>query len=89
VVHNVSRSSARRLWRYAIAEREEHPATDADVVWQGDIGYWKTYKRGGVQQRYNLVQRDAAGNLHVYYGVTEDGVHGPWKVLVEEQQPKT
>jgi hypothetical protein len=84
VVHNVSRASARRLWRYAITQREDHPVQETDVVWQGDIGFWKSYKRAGVQ-RYNLVQRDAAGNLRVYYGVTEEGIHGPWKTLLEEQ----
>jgi hypothetical protein len=31
------------------------------------------------------VQRDRDGKLHVYYGVTEDGVHGPWRGFVEEQ----
>jgi len=25
------------------------------------------------------VQRDAEGQLHVYYGVTEEGIHGPWR----------
>ncbi len=84
VVRNVSRASARRLWRYAIAEREDNPVRVEDVVWQGDIGFWKAYKRAGVR-RYNLVQRDAAGNLRVYYGVTEEGIHGPWKGLVESQ----
>jgi len=84
VVHNVSRASARRLWRYAITEREDNPVRGEDVVWQGDIGFWKAYKRAGVR-RYNLVQRDAAGNLRVYYGVTEEGIHGPWKDVVEAQ----
>jgi len=83
-VRNVSRASARRLWRYAIAEREDNPVREEDVVWQGDIGFWKAYKRAGVR-RYNLVQRDPAGNLRVYYGVTEEGIHGPWKDVVEGQ----
>ena len=48
----------------------------------GDLGLWRKYRRGG-RMRYDLVQRDAEGNLHVYYGVTEDGIHGEWKKLVE------
>jgi len=84
MVRNVSRASARRLWRYAIAERGDNPVREEDVVWQGDIGFWKAYKRAGVR-RYNLVQRDPAGNLRVYYGVTEEGIHGPWKDVVEGQ----
>jgi hypothetical protein len=78
VIHNVTRFSARHLWRYAITELEDHPVDPKDVTWKGNIGLWKTYKRGGVK-RYNLVQRDSHGNLHVYYGVTEDGIHGPWR----------
>jgi len=29
------------------------------------------------------VQRDAEGQLHVYYGVTEEGIHGPWREFLE------
>jgi hypothetical protein len=82
IVHNVTRFSARHLWKYALTEREEHPIRESDVTWQGDLGLWKTYKRAGVK-RYNLVQRDSDGGLHVYYGVTEDGVFGPWRAFVE------
>ncbi|MBU1878813.1 MAG: ATP-binding protein, partial [Chloroflexi bacterium] len=84
VVHNVSRASARRLWRYAITLLEDSPVQADQVTWQGDVGFWKAHKSGGMQ-RYNLVQRDAAGDMRVYYGVTEDGIHGPWKDLVEGQ----
>jgi hypothetical protein len=31
--------------------------------------------------RYDLVQRTPEGYRY-YYGVTEDGIHGPWKMLV-------
>jgi hypothetical protein len=82
IVHNVTRFSARHLWKYALTEREEHPIKESDVTWQGDLGLWKTYKRAGVK-RYNLVQRDSSGGLHAYYGVTEDGVFGPWRTFVE------
>jgi hypothetical protein len=87
IVHNVTRFSARHLWRYAITEREDNPVQENQVTWQGDLGLWKTYKRAGVK-RYNLVQRDSEGGLHVYYGVTEDGMHGPWAQFVQEQEPE-
>jgi hypothetical protein len=35
---------------------------------------------GGIT-RYDLVQRTADG-LRVYYGVTEDGIHGEWRRVV-------
>lgn len=82
VVHNVTRQSARRLWQYALTEHETNALDVKKVEWYGDIGCWKKYKRGG-QTRYDLVQRETNGKLHIYYGVTEDGIHGPWQKLIE------
>ncbi len=83
VIRDVTRSSARRLWRYAIIEREKSMPTDKEITWHGDIGLWKTYKWEG-KQRHNLVQRDLEGHMHIYYGVTEDGIHGEWKHFLDE-----
>jgi hypothetical protein len=86
VVHNVTRSSARKLWRYAITEHETHPVQKSEVRWSLEnerLGVWKSSKRAG-KVRYDLVQRMADGELHVYYGVTEDGIDGPWRVFLEE-----
>ena len=86
VVHNVTRSSARKLWRYAITEQETHPIKESDVDWSSEnerLGLWKSSKRAG-KVRYDLVQRMPDGKLHVYYGVTEDGIDGPWRVFLEE-----
>jgi len=82
VVRNVTRSSARRLWRYAITQKEQHPVQVEQVDWRGDIGLWKKKRRAG-KVRYDLVQRDPEGQLRVYYGVTEEGLHGEWRRLVE------
>lgn len=80
-VKNVTRTSARRLWHYAILEHEKQPdLSNAPIVWSGDIGLLKKYEKAGVT-RYDLVQRHD-GNLRVYYGVTEDGIHGEWKRIV-------
>jgi len=84
VVKNVTRSSARRLWHYAIAEHESSPVQPEQVQWHGDIGLWKRYKRGGTV-RYDLVQR-VNGELRVYYGVTYDGMHGPWQAFAGEDE---
>ncbi len=81
VVHNVTLVSARRLWQYAIAERVKGAVDPSALTWIGDIAICKTYRRGG-KVRYDLVQR-AAGQFWVYYGVTDDGIHGPWRQLVE------
>lgn len=84
LIHNVTRSSARKLWQYAISELEEHPIDPSQVKWLGDIGLSSAHKRAG-KVRYDLVQRDSMGNLHIYYGVTDDGIHGPWKGLIERE----
>jgi hypothetical protein len=82
VVQNVTRTSARKLWRYAITEFEDQPVDVSKVEWRGSIGLWKKYRRAG-RQRYDLVQRDGDGTVHYYYGVTEDGIHGQWRQFVE------
>jgi PHP family Zn ribbon phosphoesterase len=80
VVKNVTRKSARRLWHYAIAQREAKPLAPDQVHWHGDIGLWQRRKyRNRVM--YDLVQRDN-GSYRVYYGVTDAGVHGEWQQVV-------
>ncbi len=82
LVKNVTRRSARNLWRYAIDEAENNPIKLSEVHWVGDIGLWKSRKHSN-QTRYDLVQR-LKDELRVYYGVTEEGLHGPWAALIEE-----
>lgn len=82
IIHNVTRSSARKLWQYAIGEYDKKSAEKAEIHWLGDVGVLKASERAG-KVRYDLVQRDSGGELHVYYGVTDDGIHGAWKDLVE------
>ncbi len=82
LVKNVTRRSARKLWHYAIEETENNPVKVSKVRWMGDIGVWKQ-REYNKRMRYDLVQRE--GNaVRVYYGVTEDGIHGQWAALVGE-----
>ncbi len=80
IVHNVTRSSARRLWHYAIKQQEGNPVRAEKIQWHGDIGLWLRYERMG-ETRYDLVQRED-GKIRVYYGVTESGMQGPWQVFL-------
>jgi hypothetical protein len=82
LVKNVTRSSARRLWHYAISQFEALPAdlNTARVAWQADLAILSEQKRGK-GRRFDLAQRTAQGT-RVYFGVTEDGIHGEWKRLV-------
>lgn len=82
VVKNVTRKSARRLWHYAITTYADLPAdiTQADIQWQGSIGLYRRQKQGN-NVRYDLVQR-VRNDYRFFFGVTDDGIHGPWKHLV-------
>ncbi len=80
VVKNVTRQSARKLWHYAITQKEDNPIEVDSLHWEGDIALIRKRERGG-QVRYDLAQR-ADGKVRIYYGVTDDGIHGPWARLV-------
>lgn len=86
VVTDVTKESARRLWRYAIKEHDKTIRQAAAVKWDGDLGVWKAYRRGN-RTKYNLAHLDASGASHYYYGVTEEGLHGEWKTLVGSNGP--
>jgi hypothetical protein len=81
-VNNVTRISARRLWHYAITEFDQLPSdlSRAKIQWQGKVGLLGV-QRQGKNVRYNFVERTPNG-YRLYFGVTEDGVHGRWKALV-------
>lgn len=79
-VSNVTRKGARKLWNYAIAQHEDHPVAEKSIKWKGDIAMLRSEKRAG-KVRYDLILRDGK-NLRFFYGVTEDGMEGPWAQFV-------
>lgn len=82
VVKNVTRKSARRLWHYALTQYASLPEDlhQAGIRWEGDFGLLN-HDKEGKRDRYDLVQRTVDG-YRFYFGVTEDGIHGPWRSLV-------
>jgi len=82
VVKNVTRTSARRLWHYAITEYNKLPSdlTHGDIHWMGNLGLIRCHQQGKCE-RYDLLQRTPQG-IRYFFGVTDDGIHGPWKALV-------
>ena len=86
LVKNITKASARRLWHYAITEYEELAprVSDAAVQWQGDFGLIKKHKQGK-NQYYDLIMRIPTG-FRYFYGVTMDGIHGPWKIFGSEDE---
>jgi len=86
VVKNVTRTSARRLWHYAIT-RYSSLISDLSVIkidWQGNFGVVERQKQGNTS-RYDLVQRTPDG-YRFFFGVTDDGVHGPWRQLLGHEE---
>jgi hypothetical protein len=82
VVKNVTRKSARRLWHYALTQYSQLPAdlNQMGIQWIGNFGLVRREKHGNCD-RYDLIQNTSQGYRH-YFGVTDDGIHGPWKQLV-------
>ena len=85
VVKNVTHKSARRLWHYAITQFDKilSDPSKSKVQWDGNFGIIQRVKQGK-QYRYDLVQQTPSGSRY-YFGVTEDGIHGPWKILVGQE----
>ncbi|MDH5607492.1 MAG: putative DNA binding domain-containing protein, partial [Anaerolineae bacterium] len=81
-VKNVTVKSARKLWHYAITAYADLPEdiSTAKIEWKGDLGVIRNYKQGKIQ-RYDLAQKEGS-KIRVYYGVTEDGIQGPWLDLL-------
>ena len=86
VVKNVTRKSARRLWHYAITSYDDLPEdlNQSKIQWQGPYGIYQR-QRQGKSVRYDLVQRTPEG-FRYYFGVTEDGIHGPWQQLLGHEE---
>jgi hypothetical protein len=86
VVKNVTLKSARRLWHYALTQYARIPTdlAKAEIEWQGDFGLLRQGKQGK-RPNYDLVQRTGKGYRY-YFGVTDDGIHGPWKQLVGQEE---
>lgn len=84
VVRNVTRSSSRLLWLYAIKTAEGEPLNPAKVEWRGELGLARRYVTKG-DPRCDLVQRLADGTLRTYYGVAESALEGAWSNFAIEE----
>jgi len=85
-VKNVTTSSARRLWHYAISKYAEvSPAIEkANITWQGNYGLLHKYSHGN-NVHFDLIQKTDSGYRY-FFGVTPDGIHGPWKAFFSEEE---
>ncbi|GAB4563699.1 MAG: hypothetical protein Kow0047_12800 [Anaerolineae bacterium] len=85
VIRDVTRASARKLWSYAISQHESNSLRPEAIDWHGPLGVWQQRKRAG-KIRYDLVQRLPDGSIEVYYGVTEEGMEGPWRQFLPDDE---
>ncbi len=82
LIQNVTLASARKLWSYAINQHLTNPLDASRVTWSDDLGMWQVARRAK-KLRYDLVLRQSDGGLRVFYGVTADGMVGPWQRFLE------
>lgn len=80
LIKNVTRSSARKLWHYAITQVESGVPKAKDIQWKGDIAILDQRKRDDTAW-YDLAQREN-GTIHFYYGVTDSGLNDDWLKLI-------
>ncbi len=81
LIKNVTRSSARKLWHYAITQTENGPVPPSELEWHGNIAFLGQRRKDNYVW-YDLAMRDNDG-LHYYYGVTDSGLNDEWLELVE------
>lgn len=82
VVQNVTRDSARRLWRYAITQKESSPVQPDQVQWVGPLGFVRRHKQRDGSVRYDLAYRQN-GHIRVFYGVTDEGIEDEWRAVIQ------
>ncbi|MEX2425314.1 MAG: RNA-binding domain-containing protein [Thermomicrobiaceae bacterium] len=82
IVPNVTRSSSRSLWRYAITQCEDNTFDANKVEWNGPFGIVARRKQGNVH-RYDLAYREN-GNVRVFYGVTQKGLAKDWIDVIKK-----
>jgi hypothetical protein len=82
LINNVTKSSARKLWHYAITQAESSPVIPPNVQWHKNMAVLKHRKKGD-NVWYDLALRDG-NDVHVYYGVTDSGMNNEWLALVGE-----
>jgi hypothetical protein len=82
MIQNVTKSSARKLWHYAISETESGSVDPNKLNWANDMALIKARSKGG-QTWYDLALRDG-DQVHIYYGVTDSGLNDEWMALLGE-----
>ena len=81
LIKNVTKSSARKLWHYAIIQAETHKPDPAKIQWYRNMAVLNTRRKDDYVW-YDLALRDG-DTLRVFYGVTDSGLNDEWLDLIE------
>ncbi len=81
LIKNVTRSSARRLWHYAISQKESGKIDPARIRWQGDRALLDV-RRKGDHVWYDLALREGDA-VRVFFGVNDSGLNEDWLAFIE------
>lgn len=86
LVKNVTQTSARRLWQYAITKYNEisQNLDSADITWHDRFGMLRQYKQGN-NTLFDFILRNGSDN-RFFFGVTIDGIHGNWKSFLRDEE---
>ncbi len=82
LIQNVTKSSARKLWHYAISQAETGQPKLQKIKWHGNMAIISRREKGD-NTWYDLALREN-DTIHVYYGVTDSGLNDDWLALVGE-----
>jgi hypothetical protein len=83
LIQNVTKSSARKLWHYAISQAESGKPNPKQIKWQGNMAVIDRREQGD-NVWYDLALRDQ-DDIHIYYGVTDSGLNEEWLALIGER----
>jgi hypothetical protein len=86
LITNVTRSSARKLWHYAISQAEAGGPELSRARWLGNAALLTARKKDN-HVWYDLALRDG-DEIRVYYGVTDSGLNEEWQELIERQSER-
>lgn len=83
LIQNVTKSSARKLWHYAISKTEANDIDPRKLKWHNNMAVVDRRQQGG-NTWYDLALRDKE-TTHIYFGVTDSGMNDAWLALVGEK----
>jgi len=82
VIRNVTRSSARKLWHYAITKAESGEIDVNTIKWHNNMAILSQRQKGD-RIWYDLALREGK-EIKIFYGVTDSGLNDEWMTLVEK-----